>query len=744
MAEKKTERIDLPVIGMTCANCAATIERTLNKKVAGVDTATVNFAAERVSVEYDPEVATLEDMAAAVDRAGYRLVLPEEGGDGGDAEAEERRREAAREKRAFIVGVLFTTPLFIFSMMRDFSLFGMWAHAPWVDWLFLALATPVQFYTGWGFYTGAIKSLRNRSANMDVLVAMGSSTAYVYSLAVLIQPAIGAHVYFETSAVIITLIRLGKLLEARAKGQASLAIRALMNLAPKIAHVQRDGEEADIPADRVVEGDIVIVRPGERIPVDGVVVAGRSSVDESMMTGESIPVDKTEDDTVFGATMNLQGRLKIRATGVGSDTALAQIVRLVREAQGSKAPIQRLADDVASIFVPVVILIALGTFALWWAVGGGFVPAMIRMVAVLVIACPCALGLATPTAVMVGTGKGASMGILFKNSETLETAHRLTTVLFDKTGTVTMGTPSLTDWLPLEGAGDTELALAASVESGSEHPISRAIVDGARSRGLTVREPEDVQTVSGFGIEGRVDGRTLKIGKPGWFEPLDDEITADIERLSSMGKTPIVVSVDSRIAGIIAVSDEEKPGAEQAIRRLHDLGVETVMLTGDNRAAAVSIAQRVGIDRVLANVLPDQKESEVRKLRGENRIVGMVGDGINDSPALARADVGIAIGTGADIAMEASDVTLVGGDLDGVSRAIRLSRETMKTIRQNLFWAFFYNIALIPVAAGALHGVDGIPSFIRDLHPMLAAGAMAFSSISVVLNSLRLSRKKIA
>ncbi|MCD6307539.1 MAG: cadmium-translocating P-type ATPase, partial [Candidatus Latescibacteria bacterium] len=634
--------------------------------------------------------------------------------------------------------------LFVLSMMRDFSLLGAWAHAPCVDWLFLALATPVQFYTGWGFYTGAVKSLRNRSANMDVLVAMGSSTAYVYSLAVLIQPAVGAHVYFETSAVIITLIRLGKLLEARAKGRASHAIRALMNLAPKIAHVQRDGEETDIPAEKVAEGDIVVVRPGERIPVDGVVVSGRSSVDESMMTGESIPADKTEDDTVFGATMNMQGLLKILATSVGSDTALAQIVRLVREAQGSKAPIQRLADDVASIFVPAVILIALGTFVLWWALGGEFVPAMIHMVAVLVIACPCALGLATPTAVMVGTGKGASMGVLFKNSETLEMAHRLTTVLFDKTGTVTRGKPSLTDWLPLEGAGDTELALAASAESGSEHPISRAIVDGAKSHGLSILEPEEVQMVSGFGIEGCVDGRTLKIGKPGWFEPLDDEIAAGIERLSSMGKTPVIVAVDSRIVGIMAVSDEEKPGAEQAIRRLHDLGVETVMLTGDNRAAAVTVARRVGIDRVVADVLPDQKEAEVRKLRSENRIVGMVGDGINDSPALALADVGIAIGTGADIAMEASDVTLVGGDLDGVSRAIRLSRETMKTIRQNLFWAFFYNIALIPVAAGVLHGVDGLPSFIRDLHPMLAAGAMAFSSISVVLNSLRLSSRKIA
>lgn len=746
MKDDTKQTAELPVIGMTCANCALTIERTLKKKVQGVSSANVNLADERVTVVYDPSVTDLNSMADAVNKAGYRLVLPAKDGNAHDTEQEARTREISREKRYFIVGMLFSVPLFVLSMLRDFSLLGSWAHQSWVNWLFFALATPVQFYTGWGYYVGGFKSLRNKSANMDVLVALGSSTAYAYSTALLLLPGIGTHVYFETSAVIITLVKLGKLLEARAKGQASQAIKKLMNLAPKIAHVETDGLQKDVPADSVRSGEIVIVLPGERIPVDGFVISGQTSVDESMMTGESIPVDKTVGDTVFGATVNVQGRLKIQATGVGSDTALAQIIRLVRQAQGSKAPIQRLADRVSAVFVPAIIGIAIATFAFWWIFGGSFVPAMIRMVAVLVIACPCALGLATPTAVMVGTGKGASIGILFKNSEALETAQRLTTILFDKTGTITRGKPVMTDWIPVGKDGERSLCLAASAETGSEHPLSRAIVAGARERNCSLVEPENTQSVTGYGIEAHVDGHRIRVGKPEWFgesENLPEEVRNTASRLSGAGKTSMLVTVDDSIAGIMAVSDEEKPESANAIQSLLKMGIEPVMLTGDNEQTALSIAKRVGIERVVANVLPQKKESIVREYQKQNKIIGMVGDGINDSPALAQADVGIAIGTGTDVAMEASDITLVGGELGGVVRAIKLSRETMRTIKQNLFWAFFYNIALVPVAAGILHGISWIPIFIRDLHPVLAAGAMAFSSVTVVMNSLRLSQRQI-
>ena len=659
---------------------------------------------------------------------------------------EAREAEVHHEYLSFLIGVAFTLPLFLLSMGRDFGLLGMWAHAAWVNWLFWALATPVQFYTGRGFYRGGWKSLLNGAANMDVLVALGSSTAYFYSVAVILIPGMGGHVYFETAAVIITLIKLGKLLEARAKHHASGAIRALMNLAPRVAHVERDGLEVEISAEQVERGDVVIVRPGERIPVDGVVIAGSSSVDESMMTGESIPTDKSEGSDVFGATVNQEGRLRIRAVGVGSDTALAQIIRLVREAQGSRAPIQRLADRVAAVFVPAIIVIALGTFALWWILGGAFVPAMIRMVAVLVIACPCALGLATPTAIMVGTGKGASMGILFRNSESLESAHRLTTVVFDKTGTLTAGKPVLTDWRPLDGDADRTLALAAGAETGSEHPLSRAVVEGARNRGIEPVSPDEVRAVAGHGIEAKVNGHTVRVGKPGWFSGdggSHPDIDSLVETLSAEGKTVMLAEIDGRIAGIFAVADREKSDAAHAVSELRSMGIEPVLLTGDNQRTADAVAKRIGIARVIAEVLPDHKASVVQDLRNSGAQVAMVGDGINDSPALARADVGIAIGTGTDVAMEASDITLVGGELRGVARAIRLSRETMRTIRQNLFWAFFYNAALIPVAAGALHGVGWLPSYIRDLHPVLAAGAMAFSSVTVVLNSIRLSRRRI-
>jgi Cu+-exporting ATPase len=605
---------------------------------------------------------------------------------------------------------------------------------------------------------GSYHALRNRTANMDVLVAMGSSVAYIFSLVVLIFRPEGQHVYFETSAVIITLIKLGKLLEARAKGRTGEAIRRLMGLRPKTARVVRDGAEIDVPVEQVHVGDIVVVRPGERLPVDGVVVDGHSAVDESMLTGEPLPVDKGPGDEVVGATINKQGLLKFEATRVGAETALAQIIRLVQEAQGSKAPIQRLADRVAGVFVPAVIVIALVTFALWWVASGDFTTAMIRLVAVLVIACPCALGLATPTAIMVGTGKGAELGILFKNSAALETAHRLQTIVLDKTGTLTEGEPRVTDVL-LAGklvngeTGDTDqstnlLQLAASAERGSEHPLGQAVVAEAEVRELTLTEPEDFEAVAGRGIRARVEGHAVLVGKPAWIESEGislGSLAGEIEQLQAEAKTAVVVAVDGEAAGVLGIADTVKEGSIEAVAQLRRLGLETVMLTGDNARTAEAIATEVGIDRVIAEVLPADKAVQVKHLQSNDHLVAMVGDGINDAPALAQADVGIALGTGTDVAMETADVTLMRGDLRVVPQALALSRATMRTIKQNLFWAFFYNVVLIPVAAGALAPLpwDWIPEILRQLHPVLAAFAMAFSSITVVSNSLLLRRARV-
>ncbi|KIX14166.1 heavy metal translocating P-type ATPase [Dethiosulfatarculus sandiegensis] len=743
-----TRTLEMPVVGMSCARCAANVERTLSTKVPGVKSANVNFATETATVEYAPGETGPELMAEAVHKAGFELVVPAEGEDSlHDVEQKAREEELAVQKRAFGVGLLFTIPLFILSMGRDFGLYGEWAHAAWVNWFFLALATPVQFYTGLGYYIGGYKSIKAGSANMDVLVALGSSVAYVYSVALLLFPGLGSHVYFETSAMIITLIKFGKLLEARAKGKASAAIKALMDLSPKTAHVlDEDGVERDIPAQAVQKGQVVLVRPGEAIPVDGEIIKGESSVNESMMTGESIPVDKKTGDTVFGSTVNQEGALKIKATGVGSETALARIIQLVRQAQGSKAPIQRLADQVSAIFVPTIIILALITLGVWWYAAGEFVTAMIRMVAVLVIACPCALGLATPTAIMVGTGKGATMGILFKSSESLETAHRLKSVMLDKTGTITKGEPVLTDWIPLNGKADQSLALAASAEKGSEHPLARAVLNGAREKGLEIMEPDEFQSQTGSGVQARVNGSLVRIGKPDWFNGeavLNPALKKQVNEIASQGKTVMLAEIDGEMAGLLAVADQEKPEAKEAIARLKEMGITPVMVTGDNEQAARAIARRVGIEQVVAGVLPQNKEAEVKKAQEKVGLVAMVGDGINDAPALARADVGIAIGSGTDVAMEAGDVTLVGDDITGVARAIRLSKATMRTIKENLFWAFFYNILLVPLAAGAFHYVSWMPSFIRDLHPAMAAGAMAVSSFTVVMNSLRLSTKKL-
>jgi Cu+-exporting ATPase len=587
-----TAKVELPITGMTCANCAATVGRTLSKKVDGVVQANVNFATERASVEYIPGVTTIAAMIEAIEAAGYGVVQaaadaaePLE-----DVEAKARQAEIADQTLKFWVGVAFALPLFLFSMARDFGLRGDWAHAAWVNWLFLAMATPVQFYTGWDYYVGSYHALRNRTANMDVLVAMGSSVAYVYSIAVLLLPDIGQHVYFETSAVIITLIKLGKLLEARAKGRTGEAIRKLMGLRAKTARVVRDGAEVDVPVERVRVGDVVVVRPGERVPVDGIVVEGHSAVDESMLTGEPLPVDKGPGDEIVGATINKQGLLKFEATRVGAETALAQIIRLVQEAQGSKAPIQRLADRVASVFVPAVILAAFLTFAIWWAASGDFTTAMIRLVAVLVIACPCALGLATPTAIMVGTGKGAALGILFKNSEALETAHRLQVIVLDKTGTLTVGEPAVTDVVVGKLAGEADadqptnlpvsqlLRLAASAERGSEHPLGQAIVAEAEARELALADPQNFEAVAGRGIRAQVEGRAVLVGKPMWIEaegvPLDD-LAGEIERLQAEAKTAIVVAVDGEAAGVLGVADTLKEGSAEAVAQLHRLGLET-------------------------------------------------------------------------------------------------------------------------------------------------------------------------
>jgi Cu+-exporting ATPase len=744
MAQRK---VQLPVIGMTCANCALRIERVLAGKVAGIADASVNLATETATVVFDPAAVGLETIGAAIEGAGYRVVLPREGANAQDEEQAAREAEVRRQRRALLVGLAFTVPLFVLSMGRDLAWLGHWSHAPWFGWLLFALALPVQLYTGWDYYVGSWGALRHGTANMDVLVALGSSTAFGYSLAVLLAPSLGGHVYFETSAVIITLIKVGKMLEAAARRRASNAIRRLMDLAPATAHlVVEDGREKDVPASVLRPDDLVAVRPGERLPVDGVVVDGSAAVDQSMLTGEPLPVHRGANDKVYGATVNLDGRLVVRATGVGAETALARIVRLVREAQGSKAPIQRLADRVSAFFVPAIVVVALGTFAAWWALGGAFVPALVRLVAVLVVACPCALGLATPTAVVVGTAAAARQGILFKNSEALEDSRRLTTVLFDKTGTLTRGRPVLADCIPVIGGnhhGDSLLSLAAAVESASEHPVARALVAAAKERNIAFGAPSEFHSAAGRGAEARVDGRQVRVGSLKWVGEtvaMPEEARRKAEELAAEGKTVVGVVVDGGWAGLLAVTDEPKPSSAHAVRALRRLGLRSVLLSGDNEASARAAARSVGIDEVVAGVLPEGKASVVERVRARGDVVAMVGDGINDAPALAAADVGIAMGGGTDVAIEAADVTLVGGDPVGVPRAVALSRATMRTIRQNLFWAFFYNVTLIPVAAGALHGIGALPAVLRDFHPALAAAAMALSSITVVLNSLRLGR----
>ena len=748
----RLEKRTLHIGDMSCASCVARVEKAL-KATPGVTSVSVNFATETAAVEYLPGTVTQAALRAAVEGAGYVLREPEAGSmvSAGDQAAEARRRELLVTRRKMIVSLGVGAFLMLLGFFPPSFLTQ---RQLWL--VMFALATPVQFWAGRQFYRGAWASARHRTTDMNTLIAVGTSVAYVYSAAVTFFPGFfesiagagfEAAVYYETAVIIIGLILLGRFLEARAKGQTSDAMKKLMGLQAKTARVVRDDVELDVPVDSVRAGDIVVVRPGEKIPVDGVVLDGRSAVDEAMLTGESIPVEKGPGDEVIGATLNKTGSFRFRATRVGADTALAQIIRLVEEAQGSKAPIQRTADYVASIFVPSVFGIATVTFLIWLLFGPepAFTLAMLAAVSVLIIACPCALGLATPTAIMVGTGKGAENGILIRSGDALERAYKLDAIVLDKTGTLTVGRPVVTDIVMAVGpdgsevmAGERLLALAASAERGSEHPLGEAVVGRAGELGLTLSRPDEFVAIPGYGIEVTLDGSRVLLGNGRLMQERAYELgglAEEAERLATEGKTPMFVAVDGAVAGIIAVADTLKPDAVEAVARLKALGLQVAMITGDNRRTAEAVARQLGIDRVLAEVLPDRKAEEVRRLQAEGRVVAMVGDGINDAPALAQADIGVAIGTGTDVAMEASDITLIRGDLMPIVTAVALSNATMRIIRQNLFWAFAYNVALIPVAAGILYPVFGVV-----LDPMLAAGAMALSSVSVVSNSLRLRR----
>jgi len=747
--EAGVERITVPIRGMSCASCVEKVQTAL-KNVPGVVKAGVNFATEKATVDYIPGQVTVKDLAKAVYDAGYELLEAEEGADVVEQERAAREAELKRLRQKFIIGLVLVVPIFLLGNLHMIGLSHLLALDRQTNFLIqLILQTPVQFWVGWQFYRGAWAAARHKTTDMNTLIAVGTSAAYLYSVAATFFPSLfaakglAAEVYFDTAGAIIVLILLGRLLEARAKGQTSEAIKKLIGLQPKTAIVIRDGKELEIPVGDVQIGDLVMVRPGERIPVDGVVLEGYSAVDESMVTGESIPVEKQAGAEVIGATINKTGSFKFRATKVGKETMLAQIIRMVEEAQGSKPPIARMADVIASYFVPAVIGAAVLTFIIWYFFGPqpALTYAVLNFVAVMIIACPCAMGLATPTSIMVGTGKGAEQGVLIRGGEALETAHKLDAIILDKTGTITKGEPSITDIVETDGFKAAEiLQMAASAERGSEHPLGEAIVRRAHEQGLKLKEPTDFKAIPGLGIEATIGGRKILLGNMKLMKeqgvPID-KIKGKDTAFSQKGKTPMFMAVDGRPAGIIAVADTLKADSMAAIDALHQLGLEVIMVTGDNKRTADAIAQQIGIDRVLAEVLPEAKAGEVKKLQAEGKRVGMVGDGINDAPALAQADVGIAIGTGTDVAMESADITLISGELKGVVTAIALSKATIRNIKQNLFWAFAYNTILIPVAAGVLFPFFGIL-----LNPIFAAGAMGLSSVTVVTNALRLRRFK--
>jgi len=751
--EVRVERTTFPVRGMTCASCVARVERAL-RKLPGVLAASVNLAAQTAAVEHLPGVASPADLRGAIEAAGYSVP---EAAPGEDPVARQERMQREEERSLLSrlrVGAALGVPLLALSHWEMIAGHGSLpvSHSAAAILQFV-LATPIQFHAGARFYRGAWAVARHGSTDMNTLVALGTSVAYLYSAVAAFFPGIVTaeglvvHLYFETSAAIVVLVLLGRYFEARARGKTSEAVKKLIGLAPKTARVIRGGAEADIPLESVAVGDRVVVRPGEKIPVDGTVVEGRSAVDESMLTGEPIPAEKEPGCAVTGGTMNLNGRLVFEATRVGRDTVLSRIVAVVREAQGGKPPIGRLADTIASYFVPAVMAAAALTFLAWYFFGpqprGTY--AMVNMISVLIIACPCAMGLATPTSIMVAAGKGAEMGILVRDGAALETVHKVDTVVLDKTGTVTRGRPELAEVRllpagPFRGVeGERELLrLASSAESGSAHPLAEAIVRGAKGRGIGVAAPESFVSFPGRGIRAAVSGRAVLAGNLAWLEAEGVDaaaLDADAREIAVAGGSPVCVAVDGRAAGVLCVADEVKEGAPEAIRRLREMGLTVVMLTGDNRRTAESVAGKVGISRVIAEVLPDRKAHEIRALQGEGRVVAMAGDGINDAPALAQADVGIAMGTGADIAVESGDLVLMGGDLRGVAAAIALGRAALRNIRQNLFWAFAYNVVLIPVAAGALY-----PAFRVLLNPVFAAAAMGLSSVTVVTNALRLRR----
>lgn len=742
------ENTTLKLRGMSCASCAGNIEDAI-RSVPGVEACNVNFGAEQASVTYDPNQTNVAAIQDAVDAAGYSAVpmqddvlAPED-----DAERQARQAENRDLTRKVWVSGIISAVIVIGSLPAMTGLqipfIPMWLHHPWLQ---LVLTAPVLFWAGSGFYINAWKALKRHTATMDTLVAIGTGAAYLYSLFPtfstqwFISQGLKPDVYFEAASVIIALLLLGRLLENRAKGQTSEAIRKLMGLQAKTARVIRNGREVDIPIAEVVLGDVILVRPGEKIPVDGEIVEGSSTIDEAMVTGESVPVKKQRGDEVIGATINKTGSFKFRTTRVGKDTFLAQIVKLVQQAQGSKAPIQRLADRVTGWFVPVVIAIAIATFIIWYNIMGNVTMALITTVGVLIIACPCALGLATPTSIMVGTGKGAENGILIKGADSLELAHKLQTIVLDKTGTITQGKPTVTDFVTVNGTANGNelklLRLAASIERNSEHPLAEAVVQYAQSQGVELTDSREFEAIAGSGVQGYVTNQWMQIGTNRWMNELGIDTSSlqqQWDRLEYLGKTVIWIAVNGKVEGIMGIADAVKPSSLVAIRALQRMGLSVVMLTGDNRRTAEVIAREVGIQRVFAEVRPDQKAATVEKLQSEGKIVAMVGDGINDAPALAQADVGMAIGTGTDVAIAASDVTLISGDLQGIVTAIQLSRATIRNIKQNLFFAFIYNVAGIPIAAGIL-----FPFFGWLLSPIIAGAAMAFSSVSVVTNALRL------